>query len=55
MIWVEIYYLFEIICLKMFVVWFYRFMYRLLIFIVEKINNINNKVCMEILFKESEN
>lgn len=51
MIWVEIYYLFEIICLKMFVVWFYR----LLIFIVEKINNINNKVCMEILFKESEN
>lgn len=51
MIWVEIYHLFETICSKMSAVW----LYRPLIFTVEKINNINNKVCMETLSKESEN
>lgn len=47
MIWVEIYHLFETICSKMSVVWLYRPMHRPLIFTVEKINNINNKVCMK--------
>lgn len=55
MIWVEIYHLFETIYSKMSVVWLYRPMHRPLIFTVEKINNINNKVCMETLSKESEN